>query len=117
MTLADSMAGAGESGQALLEQLCEVSIALWKGRLREGVTVEDCGSAFICAAAFTAAAEFALGHSGSGAESFTAGEISVKGRAAAETAALAKNLRQAAAELMAPYTTASADFAFLGVQG
>ena len=53
MTLADSMADAGESGQALLEQLCEVSIALWKGRLRENVTVEDCGSAFICAAALS----------------------------------------------------------------
>ena len=72
-------------------------------------------SATVDAAAFTAAADMMAGGGGDVA-SFTAGQVSVKGRTAAETAALAGSLRQAAEELMAPYTEPG-DFAFLGVPG
>ena len=114
-SLAQTVSGAGENDAALLEALCGAAIRRWKGRLREGLTAEECGTAFICAAAFTAAADLTAGGDG-GVASFTAGEVSLKGRTAAETAALAGSLRQTAEELMAPYTVPG-DFAFLGVPG
>lgn len=114
MEVAGGLSGGGQEDSALLEALCEAAIERWKQRLREGVAPEDCGSAFVCAAAFTAAANFACG--GGGVESFSAGEISVKGRGAAQSAAVAEKLRQAAEELMAPYVH-GAEFAFQGVRG
>ena len=113
--LAETVSGAGEDEATLLVALCGAAIRRWRGRLREGLTAEDCGTAFACAAAFTAAADMMAGGGGD-VESFTAGQVSVKGRTAAETAALAASLRRAAEELMAPYT-APGDFAFLGVRG
>ena len=81
------------------------------------MSAESCGSAFVCAAAFTAAADFCAAQlSGAGVD-VTAGEISVKTRAAGETAALADSLRQTAERLMTPYGAASGGFAFLGVRG
>ena len=114
-SLAQSVCGAGADEAALLEALCGAAARRWRGRLREGLTAEDCGTAFACAAAFTAAADMMAGGGGDVA-SFTAGQVSVKGRTAAETAVLAGSLRQAAEELMAPYTEPG-DFAFLGVPG
>ena len=115
--LAGSVAGTETEAQELLERLCEAAIAMWKGRLAEGVTAEDCGTTFVCAAAFTAAADFCVARQGSSVASFAAGEISVKTRAGAETAAMAEELRQAAERMMAPYTGCSGGFAFLGVKG
>ena len=115
--LAGSIAGADENGQALLEQLCEASVAMWESRLAEGVSAESCGSAFACAAAFTAAADFCMARQSGAGVDFTAGEISVRTRAAGETAALADALRRTAERLMVPYMAASGGFAFLGVRG
>ena len=78
LTLARAVSGAGEQDEVLLETLCRAAEAYWRGRLRQGVTAEDCGEAFPCAAAFTAAADLAAGQDG-GIESFTAGSVSVKG--------------------------------------
>ena len=114
-SLAQSVCGAGADEAALLEALCGAAVRRWRGRLREGLTAEDCGTAFACAAAFTAAADMMAGGGGDVA-SCTAGQAPGKGRTAAETAALAGALRQAAEELMAPYTEPG-DFAFLGVPG
>lgn len=102
--------------EALLEQLCEAAIAMWKGRLTGGTTVEDCMTAFTCAAAFTAAADYCVALQCGPQVDFTAGEISVKGKAAGVSAA-ADKLRLAAERLMAPYTGGYGDFAFLGVKG
>ena len=113
--LAETVSGAGEDEAALLVALCGAAIRRWRGRLREGLTAEDCGTAFHCAAAFTAAADLLSG-GGDSAASFTAGQVSVKARTAAESAALSASLRQAAEELMAPYTVPDG-FAFLGVRG
>lgn len=116
LTLAQAISGAGEKETALLTALCIAAAERWTGRLREGVTAADCGEAFRCAAAFTAVADLAAGGNGGSVASFTAGEVSVRGRAAAETAALSRALRQTAEGLMAPYAVA-ADFAFRGVRG
>ena len=55
LTLAKTLSGAGEDEEPLLEALCQAAEQWWKGRLLPGVTAEDCGEAYPCAAAFTAA--------------------------------------------------------------
>ena len=100
----------------LLEMLCQAAEKLWMDALKGGVLPEDCGEAFLCAAAFTAVADFMLSRNGENVASFTAGEISVKRKASAEETAQAEALRKTANRLMAPYGTAM-DFAFKGVLG
>lgn len=116
LELARTVSGAGEPETALLEALCRAAEAEWTGRLREGVAAEDCGTAFPCAAAFTAAADLTAGRSGDAVAAFKAGDISVERRDGADGAALAAALRQTAERLMAPYA-APADFVFRRVRG
>lgn len=115
LTLARAVSGAGEQDEVLLETLCRAAEAYWRGRLRQGVTAEDCGEAFPCAAAFTAAADLAVGQDG-GIESFTAGSVSVKGGGGESAARRAESLRRSAEERMAPFAEPG-DFAFQGVRG
>lgn len=115
VALAARLVGLEEADTALLEPLCAAARQRWIARLRQGVTEEDCGEALSCAAAFSAAAE-AAGTGDGGVTSFKAGEVSVQGRTAAESAALSAALRAAAEELMAPYAQ-TGSFAFLGVSG
>ena len=116
LALAIGVAGADESEQELLKALCVAAEAAWVARLREGITAENCGEAFCCAVAFTAAADFSVGRSCNGVASFTAGEISIKGKTGAEGAAQAAALRQTAERLMAPYTVPEG-VCFKGVRG
>lgn len=115
LALARAAAG-GAAEETLLASLCAAARRYWEGRLREGLAAEDCGEAFPCAAAFTAAADLLAGGNGGFVESFRAGEISVKGRGAEETAAQARSLRRTAERLMAAFA-APEDFAFQGVRG
>ena len=80
LTLARIVSGAGEAEEALLESLCQAARLRWEGRLRQGLTPEDCGRAFACAAAFTAAADLTAGRGGGAVSAFTAGDLSIKGR-------------------------------------
>ena len=112
LALACQMCGA-EEGDALLEVLCHISETAWTARLKAGVTAEDCGEAFLCAVAFTAAADYLRGRDG-GVESFTAGEISIKKQSTGSGGAEA--MRKTAERLMVPYA-GEAQFAFKGVRG
>ena len=117
LELAQAISGAGEAEQELLELLCGAAEQAWTKRLRDGLTEEDCGAAFRCAAAFTAAADLAAVRcGGSHVASFTAGEISVKAQDAGESIRTAAELRQAAERLMAPYADAG-DVCLRGVRG
>ena len=116
LTLAKVLSGAGEDEEPLLEALCQAAEQQWERRLRPGVTAEDCGEAFPCAAAFTAAADLAAARGGDGVSGFTAGSVSVRIRSAAESCALAESLRRTAERLMAPFA-APEDFCFRGVRG
>lgn len=117
VALAARLAGLEETDTALLEPLCTAARARWIARLRQGVTEEDCGKTLCCAAAFSAAAEAVSGAGSTGGmTSFKAGEVSVQGRTAAESAALSAALRSAAEELMAPFARIGS-FAFWGVDG
>lgn len=117
LTLAQAVTGAGSGESALLDALCSAAGADWLARLRPGLTAGDCGDAFTCAAAFTAAADLLSGRAGTeSAASFTAGDFSVRAVSAAEQAAAADTLRASAARLMAPYAEDGA-FSIRGVRG
>lgn len=116
LTLAKVLSGAGEDEEPLLEALCQAAERQWERRLRPGVTAEDCGEAFPCAAAFTAAADLAAARGGGQVSGFTAGSVSVRIRGAAESCALAESLRRTAERLMAPFAVPD-DFCFRGVRG
>lgn len=117
LALARAVSGAGETETELLELLCTAAEQSWTERLRAEVTMGDCGAAFQCAAAFTAAAGLVSGRGGGeNVAAFTAGSISVREPSAGETAARSKSLREQAERMMAPYV-AAADFAFCGVRG
>ena len=116
ISLATGIANPSEKELPLLEMLCHAAEKLWMDALKGGVLPEDCGEAFLCAAAFTAVADFMLSRNGENVASFMAGEISVKRKASAEETAQAEAFRKIAARLMAPYGVAR-DFAFKGVLG
>ncbi len=110
LKVAMTVTGAGEEELELLAALCEAAETLWKGRLKSGVSAEDCGSTFLCAAAFSAAADFFACRSG--VESFKAGEISVKSGGKAQ----GTELRKSAEQMMAPYVQPES-FCFKEVRG
>ena len=116
LALTMAMVSGGEEDRTLLEALCAAAETAWTARLWEGATAEAGGSAFCCAAAFTAAADYMVSRFGGGVREFTAGELSVKSYDGPDAAELAGALRQTAERLMAPYA-AEADFAFRGVRG
>lgn len=117
LTLAQALCGASEAEKPLLQALCQAAEADWTGRLRAGKTADGCGSAFSCAAAFTAVAGLLSARGGGDSfSSFTAGTVSVSARGAAETGAAADTLRREAERLMAPYVTEDS-FCFCGVRG
>lgn len=113
LELALAAAGGGAE-KALLEPLCLAAERAWTGRLRKGVAAEDCGEAFLCAAAFTAAADLTAGEGG--AASFSAGDISVSLGSGGDRAKRAESLRQAAERLMEPFVRAEGLWA-RGVRG
>ena len=114
--LALAKAITGEEDTALLEPLCAAAERRWLGRLRPGVTAEDCGEALPCAAAMTAAADLAAARGSGAVSGFTAGDVSVQTRGAAESRDQAQALRGTAEGLMAPFALPD-DFCFRGVRG
>jgi len=116
VALAKQITGAGDEELSLLETLCKAAETYWTLRLRTDITPADCSEAFCCAAAFTAAANLHAGKSGDGVASFTAGEVSIKGKTSGERADDTAALRQTAERLMTLYTMPAA-FHFKGVQG
>ena len=109
LAVACAMTKADENERETLALLCTAEEKALEGRLREGVCKEECEDAFICAAAFLAAAALESARAG-GEElsSLRAGDLTVTKRLAA--------LREQAQMLMRPYTKDGA-FCFFGVQG
>jgi len=114
LALAAGVAGVTGTEENLLRTLCAAEETAWSARLKEGISAEDCGEAFACAVAFSAAADFLASRGGGNVESFAAGEISVKTGSSGDGQTEA--LRKSAERLMAPYALAE-DFCFKGVRG
>ena len=116
LKLAKDLSGAGEAREETLKLLCAQAAEELAGRLREGLSAEDCGSAFPVAAAWLALSLLRGGESAEGVESFSAGDLTIRraeGGAALEDAA---GLRRQAEEVMGPYLRDRA-FSFRGVPG
>ena len=98
----------GRGNEELLRPLCQAAEREMAGRLREGLSPEDCESAFVPAAAWMVLAWLQAGEAG--VASFTAGNLTIHrtGQGAAELTAQAERL-------MAPYLADG--FAFRGVLG
>lgn len=100
--------------EELLSRLCEAAETELTGKLKEGVSAEDCRGAFVIAAAWMALAGLCVSRQEDGVTAWSAGDVSVKGRlSAGEQAAVYTAQAQ---RLMAPYCV-DEGFAFLGVKG
>lgn len=117
LAVACAMTKADENERETLALLCTAEEKALEGRLREGVCKEECEDAFICAAAFLAAAALESARAG-GEElsSLRAGDLTVTKRTSGEGGKRLTALREQAQMLMRPYTKDGA-FCFFGVQG
>ena len=114
--LATAIALPTEAERPLLEALCSAAIDAITRRLRPGVTAEDCGEAFLCAAAMTAAAGLMSCRSSGDVEQFSAGDVSLRVGGGGDSCKAASAMRRHAAGMMEPYW-ADDDFAFAEVKG
>jgi len=102
-----------EGQEEVLTALCESAMADWQGRLRDGLTPEDCRGAFVTACAWTALAGLApaLEAGAPVPRSFTAGDLSVSmGGSSGDWNRAMYRLQDRAEELMAAYTRDDAFF-------
>ena len=116
VSIACALSKADEGERALLEMICKAQEEQLARTLKEGVTREDCESAFICAASWLAAA--ALESARAGGEEFSslrAGDLTVTKRSSDEGSKRLSLLREQAWALMRPYTT-DGGFCFRGVE-
>ena len=115
MALCGAMGAAADQEELLLPLIQAVCDQL-AGRLREGITPEDCGPAFPLAAAMTVMDKLS-GITGGGntgeVTSFTAGDLTIRREAGSGTG---KGLSEQAEELLAPWLK-STGFCFQGVEG
>ena len=86
----------------ILEMLCITSASTLKNRLREGVTVEDCGADFVNAASLMALAALAGAATDTPTEQFTAGDFTIR-KGSVSYDAVAESLRTQAEQIMVPY--------------
>ena len=77
MAMAQSLGTVSDGQQAALEALCRAAETEMTGRLRDGVTPEDCGPAFVLGCAWLALSGLAGGQCG-GVSSFTAGSVTIR---------------------------------------
>ncbi len=94
-----------------LRALCAVAAEKLKGLLRPGLSAEDCGQAFVLAAAWLALAGLEV--SDDGVERFSAGEVSIQKRSGSLRQ---KALRLQALQVMKSYID-EPGFLFRGVRG
>ena len=115
--IASELSHATQAEENVLDKLCTAACAEIEGKLREGISKEDCEGAFICAAAWLAAAALSSARTnGEEISSLRAGDLNVTTRGEKERSEQYERLRRQAWELMAPYVKDSG-FCFRGVRG
>ena len=113
LSLAKKLCGIeNDETDAVLSALCDAAESYWGALLPSGVTAESCGTAWICANAFWAAADYLTGD-WDRVESFQAGEVSVK--TGGDRAGTAEEMRATAVRLLKPIVGDSS-FCFKGVR-
>lgn len=114
--LAEAIVQPSDAEKPLLTALCAAAEAELARRLREGLSPEDCGDVFPCAAALLAAAGLLPCRSGGDVEQFSAGDVSLRTGGGGQVCEAAAAMRRQAASMMAGYWGDDA-FAFQGVPG
>ena len=115
LTLALCITGAGEEERAYLSQLCAAEREKLETQLKKQQQPSQ-QNAFVCAAAWLAAADYFSGKGAAEAASWTAGEVSVHNAPVSAYAAAAENLRFSAKQLLEGQLQ-DEGFAFVGVKG
>lgn len=113
MELARTLGNVSADEEELLATLCGAAGQELTGALRAGVTPEDCPEAFALAGAWLVLAGLEVSRAAQQAESFTAGDVTVRGGSAGDKAQM---LRAQAKRLMAGWTK-NDTFLFYGVKG
>lgn len=116
LCLASAIVQPSDEEKPLLSALCAAAMAELAQRLREGVPPDQCGDAFPCAAALTAAAGLLPCRDGGSVEQFSAGDVSVRSGGSGQMQQAATLMLRQAAAMMAPYWNDDG-FAFVGVRG
>lgn len=97
LALAKSLGPVSGGEETLLENLCREACRRLDGRLREGVTAEQCADAYVTAAAWLALAGL-NGSGGTGVSRFSAGDLTIEKDGGAQG-----GLEARAWDLMRPY--------------
>lgn len=113
--MAQTLGTVSERQQGALEALCTLAEVEMAGRLRDGVTPEDCGPAFVLGCAWLALSGLAGGQYGGGG-SFTAGSVTIREAESGENRERAAALRLQAETVLGPYLK-DRGFVFRGVEG
>ena len=114
LELAAKLGQIGEDEQAAAQVLCAAAQQELTGRLRPGADPErDCPDAFCMACGWLVLAGLAVGREAGEAQSFTAGDVTIR---RGEAGTQAQALRQQAERLMAPWLRDDG-FLFCGVDG
>lgn len=104
--------GAAGQDEAMLRTLCKSACTVLDGRLKEGLTAEDCGGAYPLAAAWMAL-EWLRGSQGmDGVTYLSAGDMTVRREGGGD----GKTLSRQAREIMGPFLRDDG-FVFRGVKG
>lgn len=98
----------GDGQRELLKLLCAAAVQSLEGRLKAGLTAEDCEADFIAAAALYALS--ALNEAGGSVEEWKAGDLTIK---QGSGDAASRCLRRQAELMIAPYLENTV--AFMGV--
>ncbi len=115
LAVASCVTGAEEHEAAYLTKLCAMEEARLQSRLKEPLTEQN-RDAFICAAAWMAAADYFAGKGTDGTESWSAGDVTVHEKPSSAYSTTSESLRKAAQVLLEGHLE-DRHFAFLGVDG
>ena len=115
MAMAQTLGSVSDSQLAALEALCRAAETEMTGRLRDGVSPEDCGPAFVLGCAWLALAGLA-GSQGGGGLDFTAGSVTIRESGSDCGQERAAALRLQAEAVLGPYLV-DRGFLFQGVEG
>ena len=110
LELAGRMCSQGADREILLP-LCQAARLEVESWLKPGKLPQDCGSAFVIAAAWLALAGLETSRNEAGVSSFTAGDLTIR----KEGGSSVEGLREQAWTLMAPFRRDT--FCFQGVRG
>lgn len=115
VAMAQTLGRVADEDMEALTALCGAAERELSGRLREGLTPEDCGQAYVLGCAWLALAALAGRGAGTAPVRFTAGQVSVQ-EESGQYAQRVQTLRLQAETVMAAYLR-DRDFFFRGVEG